>query len=381
MLGTPARASSVVSSTVADTPGRRAGKAKIMEAMLDRLVTAADDLFAHLCSEQADPDMWTAARDGLKMPFDAYRTSYVLHSSDPVVDPYFVADTMGVDQSTRLWSKVFRVAAAANLAALLNEITPINHRDLLPLLQVWDSTFPDCFVGERSDSNDDKRDGQIIEHALMIRTQLSIATLQKLQADCPTPFHPLAQVAKIWCDGEVSVEALEAFLAGDKDALQFMPLGRTGFEATTLARERTAERFNAICALLPNHDIAEGSSLDLRAIQAEYTLDKFVRDLRTFAKDCFTRTKTLLQQDRALALSFTPADGTSRADSQIRSQLETEAMAHDFDRADSGYVTFSLYFQVYTLLTISLQSTLGLVRYECAAYDEAIGAASAFSIW
>jgi hypothetical protein len=336
------RASSIASSAVADTPGRRAAKAKVMEAMLDRLVTAADDLFTHLCSEQADPDMWNAARDGFKMPFDAYRTSYVLHSSDPVVDPYFVADTMGVNPSTRLWSKVFRVAAAANLAALLNEITPINQRDLLPLLQVWDSTFPDCFVGERSDNNG--RDQQIIEHALTIRTHLSIATLQKLQADCPMPFHPLAHVAKIWCDGDVSVEALEAFLGGDKDALQFMPLGRAGFEADTLARERTAGRFNAICVLLPHHDIAEGSSLDLRGIHEAFPLDELVRNLRMFAKDCFTRIKGLLQQDLALALPFTPADGASRADSQIRSQLETEAMAHDFDRAESGYVTFSLYF-------------------------------------
>jgi hypothetical protein len=332
-----------------------------MEAMLDRLVTAADDLFAHLCSEQADPDMWNAARDGFKMPFDAYRTSYVLHSSDPVVDPYFVANTMGINPSTRLWPKVFRVAAAANLAALLNEITPINQRDLLPLLQVWDSTFPDCFVGERSDNDDNGSDEQIIEHAVMIRTHLSIATLQKLQADCPTPFHPLAHVAKIWCDGDVSVEALEAFLGGDKDALRFMPLGRTGSEAATLARERAATRFNAICALLPNHDVAEGSSLDLRELHAEFALEEFVRDLRTFAKDYFTRIKALLQQDRALALPFTTADGPSRADSQIRSQLETEAMAHDFDRAESGYVTFFLHFQVYTLLTIPPQSTLGLV--------------------
>lgn len=308
-----------------------------METMLDRLVTAADDLFTHLCADQVDPEMWNVARDGFKMPFDAYRTSYVLHSSDPVVDPSFVADTMGVNPSTRLWSKVFRVASAANLAALLNEITPINQQDLLPLLQVWDSTFPDCFVGEDSDINDDTMDAQIIEQALMIRTHLTILTLEKLQADCLTPFHPLVHVAKIWCDGDVSVEALEAFL-GDEDTLQFMPLGRTSFEEATaaLAGERTGSRFKVICGYLPNHDVAEGSNLDLERIHDSFKLEEFVDNLRTFAKDCFGRIKALLQQDRVLALPFAPADGASRADSQLRSQLETDAMVHGFDRAESA---------------------------------------------
>ena len=314
-----------------------------MNSMLMRLFTASDDLVNQLCSDPADAEIWEAERTGFKVVFEPYRSHFLRDAVDPVVDPDFVTDSMRLGRATEMWDKAVRVVSAANLASLLYEITPIGHSDPLPLLQSWDPVFPDFFIGAPSD-NDLEMTEQVIEQVLMIRTHLSIFTLERLQRDAPVPFHPIEQVARIWCDGHVSVEAVEAFLGGNTDALQLKPIARAESEAAGLARDRNATRFLSICSMLPNQ-LVEGYGLDLSPVHETYPLEEFVDNLRAFAKTCFARIKTLLLQEPSAAardafLAFAASNAASRAESQMRSQLEAESMAHAFDRGESRYVGY-----------------------------------------
>lgn len=335
MFSTPVRGGSVLSSQADETPSRRVASARLMNVMLRRLFTASDDLFTHLYTDREDPEMWDAERDGFKKAFDAYRNHYVPDESNPFVSPTFVVDTLRFARTSSSEDDMLKIVSAANLTSLLDEITPIHQEILLPLLQGWDSMFPENFV----DSNDRWTNEQIIEQALMIRTHLSIFTLQKLQRESPSPFHPFEQVSKIWCDGDVSVADVEAFLRNNNDALQLKPITAADSDAAALARDRTSTRFKSLCTMLPHYAV-ERFNLDLGQIFETFPFEDFVDNLRTFVRTYFTSIKASLQQGsldgRDQSLPLASSDATSRVDSQIRSQLETEAMAHTFDRAESG---------------------------------------------
>ncbi|KAK3900863.1 hypothetical protein C8A05DRAFT_16878 [Staphylotrichum tortipilum] len=337
MLGAFVRGSSVASSRADDTPGRREARANLMTRMLPRLLDASDDLFSQLCAGQENPEVWEMERQGYKAAFDAYRSPFVLDASSPVVNAGFVADSMRLDRSSEDAARVFRIMSAANLTSLLDEITRIDHRDMLPLFQEWDSVFPDSFLGAPSDTIGNEMSGAIIEHILMIRTQLSIFTLEKLKADSPTPFHPLECVARIWCDGEVSGDMVHAFLSNNKDGLQLKPILDADSEAANMASDRSATRFDAICKMLPDQPV-EPSDLDLSQINDAFPLDEFLANLRTmFVTECFARIRALIQQGHGAGFSaLGPSGASSRADSQIRSQLETDAMAHSFGQTEAG---------------------------------------------
>ncbi len=318
-----------------------------MSSMLMRFFTASDDLVNQLCSNVDDAEMWEELRTGYKGAFDTYRSHFLRNTTDPLVDPDFVIDSMRLVRGTEMYDKVVRVVSAANLASILFEITPIGHDDLLPLLQAWDPVFPDFFIGAPSDSNDIEMNEQAIEQDLMIRTQLVIFTLLKLQRDATVPFHPIEEVAKIWCDGHVSVEAVEAFLGGNTDALQLKPIVRAESEAAALARERNATRFLSICSMLPSQ-LVEGYSLDLSSLHETYPLEEFVNNLGNFAKTCFARIKTLVLQEPSAAardafLAFAASNAASRA----------EPMAHAFDRGESRYVGYFPMFRRIILTEIS----------------------------
>jgi hypothetical protein len=309
-----------------------------MHSMLPRVFTASDDLFTQLCSDQTDAEMWEAERKGFKAAFDAYRNHYVPHPSDPVVDPALVADTLRLSRDNPQCDRVFRILSAANLVSLLDEITPIDQHDLLLLLQDWNSGFPDFYLGASSD-NDSETKHQVVEQVLMIRTQLAIFTLQKSK-DNTEPFHPFEQVAKIWCDGNVSVEAVEAFLGMDEDALQLKPIARDEPEADDLAENQNGTRLRSICSMLPNQ-LVQGGSLDLSELHKSYPVEGFVDGLRAFVKSRFARIKTLLQQGSYVgadvsSLARAASDAASRPDSQIWSQLAADSMPQSLGRAESG---------------------------------------------
>ncbi|KAK4247819.1 hypothetical protein C7999DRAFT_14214 [Corynascus novoguineensis] len=329
LFETPGPAPSVVSSAIDDTPSRRAAREQLMGVMLSRLFFAADDYFNHTRSEQTDPEMWDAEQEAFKDAFDTYRRHYVADDTAPFVDFNFVADTMRLDKKPALWHKVFKVVSAANFAILFDEITLVKQQDLLPRLQAWHSAFPGLFIAEGSDTTAYARSEQVIEQALLIRMQLSIATLEVLKRDSRVPFNPVEEIAKIWCDGDVSLESIEAFLGNNDDAIQLKPVAPTSFEAAALDRDRNANRFRSICVLLPKHSI-EGHDLDLSQLQDTYPLKEFLETLRSFVAVCFGNIKASLQHD------LTHSDAASRAESQIRFQLETDAMAPGFDRSESS---------------------------------------------
>jgi hypothetical protein len=306
-----------------------------MAAMLSRLFTAADDLYTHLCSEQGDQEVWEVEREGFKKAFEAYRTYYVREDSDPVVNPAFVADVMRLEKTSLLWYKVVRVASAANLAMLLGDITPPNQADplTLELLQALESGFPGSFIGEGSVNADNAMNQQMIEQILMIRTQLTIRRLKGLLENDSAPFHPRLEVARIWCDGDVSLESIEAFLGNNNDGLQLKPIAPADSEVAALARDRNAipTRFGSICKMLPDQEVNR-DDLDLSQFETLYPPSDFVENLRSFVKGCFESVKSILQQE-SMHSSATP-----RADSQIRSQLEADTASQAFDRADFEYV-------------------------------------------
>jgi hypothetical protein len=180
----------------------------------------------------------------------------------------------------------------------------------------------------------------------MIRIQLSIFTLQSLQRSSHTPFHPYEQIARIWCTGDVSAEAVESFLGDDQDALQLRPVMRADpadAELEKIARDAATLRFTSLCRMLPN-EVVVGFDHDISDIhETTYTIGEFEDGLRGFARLCFAENKAAMQQGpsngRHASLPFAPSDASSRADSQIRSQLESDALAHQFSQVESRYAS------------------------------------------
>ncbi|KAK4102709.1 hypothetical protein N658DRAFT_494745 [Parathielavia hyrcaniae] len=343
-MGTPApasgaRASSMVSSGVPDTSSQKAAKAKLMQVMLPRTSTATGDLFDHLCSNSAHDEMWEAVYGGFKKVFNTYRSYYLVDVVDPVLDPAFVTGTMGIDRASPKWQMVVRIVSAVNIAAFLDDARTFDQlRDPLPVLQEWDSTFSTFFTyGEPDEAFGATMREQVIEHALMIRTLLSIFTLEKFQRESPTGFEPLPQLMRIWLDGDMSVDDVQAAVDHKRELLQLKPLAPSDFGAAAFARERSGTRFGSMWLELQKQ--AGQPSLNLGELYEQYPQDEFLDNVQDFVKKSFGRIKVLLHQGtspaRDPALPFAP-DGNPRADSQIRSQLEADAMAHSYGGAEPG---------------------------------------------
>jgi hypothetical protein len=335
LLATPGRAASVVSN-VTDTPAKKKARANLISRNLPRLFTAAEDLFNALGSPQEELEAWEDERTFYKKLLDVVRSSFVASASDLVVVPSFVTEAMGVDQNSPLFYKALRIVTATNLATLLNDITPVNAQSLLPLLQVLDKAFFECFVADIPITAENQIYEQILEQAIMIRTQLSIQTLKKLRTDSPVSFSPHAELAKIWCEGEPSVDAIKLFLANNPDAVQIRPIEPdTPSAARADEWDRASTRFRALCGLVPG-DVINGYNLDLTQLEEEFSLDGFIASLRAWTNQTFARIKRQLLESEAA-----PSD----ADSQIRSQLETESLMHGYNREASRYVPFPSYYQ------------------------------------
>jgi hypothetical protein len=316
-----------------------------MNVMLERFFNASEDLFSHLCTNSADPEMWDIEHGGYKKAFDTYRSYYIADIADPAVDPTFVADTMGIDRASPLWQKVVRIVSAGNITSFLDDVRTIHQQpDPLPLLQEWDSTFAGFFdYGDPDVDLGARMKDLAIEHALTVRTLLSIFTLEKLQRDSPTLFQPLPQLFRIWCDGDMSIEDVQAAVEHNRAALPLRPLAPSDFGSAAFARDRSQYRFGGLWNDLQK--VAGESHIDFHNLYAAYaTVDEFQDNVRDFVKRSFDRLRVSLQQGpsvgRDFALALAPSDGTSRADSQIRSQLETEAVAHGFGGAEAGYVSY-----------------------------------------
>ncbi|KAK3311422.1 uncharacterized protein B0T15DRAFT_427600 [Chaetomium strumarium] len=326
------------SSSMADeTQSRKSVRERLMSKMLPRLFTASDDYFTHLCSDRTvDPEIWGMERRALQEAFQSYLAQYLISIGDPVVDPNFVANTLQMDIASPSWQGVSRIILAANLTRLLDDVTSMGEEDdTLALLQVWDSWFLNAFAGDGPGAWDKEMKETIIEQVLMIRTQLSIFTLEKLMRDSTEPFHPYEEVARIWCEGNVSVEAVESFLGNNRETLQLRPVMGPYSEVDILAKERAATRFTSICRLLPDQ-VVQGRGLDLHGIREEYPFSDFEDRLRGFVKNCFLQTRDAFHQGPSSAGAAAWPVASSDAASRVGSQIDTQAMAHHYTQAEPG---------------------------------------------
>lgn len=299
--------------------------------MLPRLSTASGDFLDHLCIKQKDVELWEMDRIGFKAAFDAYRARYLTGVSSVIGNP--VIDSASVAKSMPVNPVDFKVIVAANLTSMLDDITPADQQDLLPLLEKWEARFLDAIAGDDPTRWDREMQEEIAQQIQMIRTHLSIYTLMKLQSDGDAEFNPVEEVARIWFDGEPSAEAIESCLGNPEDALQLRPVVPPSFGVDdALAKKAPASRFASMCHLLPKQS-TKGSDLDLTEIQRTYPISEFEDGLQQFARRVFAQSKAAGQRDASQPFSF--SDATSRADSQIRSQLEGDAMAHQFSQAGS----------------------------------------------
>jgi hypothetical protein len=320
-----------------ETQSRKSVRERLMSKMLPRLFTASEDYFTHLCSDRTiDPEIWGMERRALQEAFQSYLVQYLVSIGDPVVDPNFVANTLQLDPASPSWQRVSRIILAANLTRLLDDVTSMTEEDdTLALLQVWDSWFLHVFAGDGPGTWDKEMKETMIEQVLMIRTQLSIFTLEKLTRDSTEPFHPYEKVARIWCEGNVSVEAVESFLGNNRDTLQLRPVMRPYPEVDILARERAATRFTSICRLLPDQ-VVEGRGLDLHGIREEYPFGDFEGNLRVFVRNCFLETKEAGHQGPSSVGGAAWPVASSDTASRVGSQIDTQAMAHQYAQAEPG---------------------------------------------
>ncbi|KAK3941906.1 hypothetical protein QBC46DRAFT_340023 [Diplogelasinospora grovesii] len=317
-------------------------RSKLMKAFLQRLFTAADDLFTHLCDEDADgTEVWEAELQGYKVAFHAYRLPYVSDNSSPVITPSFVYERMGAEKGTPLFFEASKIISAANLAALLDEITHFDPADALQLrrlLQSWDSSFPGFFVPEEPGNHSVMSDDDIVEQVLQIRVQLLILDLRAERTKVSAPLMSLffALANRIFFEEEISADDMQMFLAGGDDSVRFKPVAHIDLNGSGYLRERYATRIRAIYTFF-HGDSDEDFSAAMGKVEEDQRLDDCLKNLRKFAEVCFDRIKATLQRPASsaaymvsLAQYPAPGDG-SRAESHAQSQLESEAMAPPFD--------------------------------------------------
>lgn len=306
-----------------DTPGRRAGQLRLMQRSYPRLLTATEDFFRHLTSDEPmEDETWHEVRHLMQSPFNAYRNYYMSDITSPVIEVSMACLKMEMVRG----SEVSLVLYLANLTSLLDEIITHTEGTILTLLQSWENFFPDNYIppGEQIVTPED-----LAEHVLAIRTHLVIFTLKRLQLNGSEAFSPLEQVVKIFCDVNVTVDALRGFLNNEKEEAppKFRPIH--GVDLTTgWPRETFVTRLKAVCNLLPDQVVQPGMSLDLSAAEDAFPFESSLGSLRKFVETCFKKTRALLEPSQQF---YTPSahlggsDFGSGIDSQIQADLESQS--------------------------------------------------------
>ncbi|KAK4200293.1 hypothetical protein QBC40DRAFT_225982 [Triangularia verruculosa] len=321
-VSVPVRASSVPFSIAYETPGKRAVKARFMVQKLVALKEAAGELFDHLCNDR-EIDGWDVALEQLHSLYEAYRRFYVGKNSEPTIDPSFVLEATEVREGTPSWYKAYRTVYLANLVSLYKDIQTTDPADYLPLLQSWDEEFPKFYVPR------DQTIKGVSEMVIDIRTQLSIFTLKALRQHGSPNFHPYEKLARIWCVGDLSADNVTAALGGNKDDLQLKLVDPEDPESAENL-ERAWTRFNSLCGQLTDKYFTPGdeNTFDhaLHELETTYGFPEFLHNLRKLVELYFHHTNQALDMAEMPAPVQT-ADMSARTDSQIQTQLESEAMA------------------------------------------------------
>ncbi|KAK4221627.1 hypothetical protein QBC38DRAFT_461282 [Podospora fimiseda] len=321
---TPERGSRLWSSFPSqgvDTPSRKASRINRMKAHLSKLQSASDDLYQHIAeSDREDEDDWLEEFTALQKIYDLHRKYFVTDkTNDVVLQPSSILAFLDIDEGSPEGQRITRILKLANLVSILDKIETTKQDEyfvILKLLQAWAEEFPRSYlVGIPADTSFNEG---LIEHALMIRTQLTIYTLTALQApNGSMQRHPYLEVARLWCDNneDITVEMVETFTT-NQSGLTLRPIQSSD---PNLVNERNRTRLSSLIKQLQYQENADETfTVNIRSL--DFPFQDFQEKLRTFIQDCFQHTRA--SQD----ITTTGSEVGSRIDSQIQSQLEAEAL-------------------------------------------------------
>ncbi|KAK3393134.1 hypothetical protein B0H63DRAFT_457502 [Podospora didyma] len=320
-----------------------AGRLSLMEKFLTYLPNSTHDLYGHLRNfmSSENSDEWLESREALKDAFNSHRRIFA-RGSAPVVSIQNILDGLGLAKDSPQGMAAAGTIAAANLTNLLDEITYSLHfgtdeADPLTLLQAWEEQFPDDFLLTFNNLDKDMADGITIQ-TIEIRQQLFIHTLESLQrnnSDTSPPINPWEKLMEIFLEPGSTVEQLEDFMQQtDADdytlALPCKAIGHVNIAANQWLAKSIQARIRNFCSSLPNEAI-DGRALNLVSLREAYPWETFLTSLA----DDIPRWYKAATEGLVQPISAFGSDAASGADTQIQSQLENEALAHNSARGES----------------------------------------------
>ncbi|KAK3489183.1 uncharacterized protein B0T23DRAFT_195280 [Neurospora hispaniola] len=332
--GAPARGISIDTvSELGRTPARRGKERLLMSRMLPHLFASADKLFTLLATihpQQRDPDEQAA----LEEEFEMYRLRYISNNSEPSINLKHVLSAMEVDPNSPVGSDACKTVTLANLATMFDRIDVIQQgkaEDGLADLQVCDDIIAQSLVVDGVENSALLKPEDIMTLVVEIRTLLFMLTLQNFEAQNQLPVSRSEILADTFCQGVPSVEAVEDFKQGNKDALPLRLVPGIDPNGDPWHKEGYITRLQSICGCLPNESIDDTAlHACLEHIQKLYDPHTSLRAIRDSLDACFQEIKRQLQPvppGPSYPATQYGAPDSSAEDSQIQSQLESESLA------------------------------------------------------
>ncbi|KAK1758418.1 hypothetical protein QBC47DRAFT_374623 [Echria macrotheca] len=317
-FGTPARGSSVVTST-APSPGQVRAKVGLMKRSLDRLLTATAEAFDHLSLQGVDRDVFDVQRKANQDVLEAYLRTYLAQNTDSYANVAWVLDQVGAQSNEPIYARFSQILSMANLVSLLDTTVDFQEDDPTahsPAIQAIDSAFPRDFNAQGLGGGYVMDPAQILEQVLEIRTQLLIINLQVLVSS-NEKFNPYEAVRDVFCQPGSTVKQLHELKDNpgneQADIIKEVP-GFPQKEMPNMGSEWILTRIRSLCQQLPTEEI-RGDELQLEELTKEYPFDEFVSGLEAFIKATFNKTRALLESGSSSSPDFlNPA-------SAIQSQL------------------------------------------------------------
>ncbi|KAJ4420846.1 hypothetical protein N0V85_000425 [Neurospora sp. IMI 360204] len=334
LTGAPPRGVSIhTASELGRTPEKRGKERLLMSRMLPLLFASADKLFAFLSTidaQQRDPDEQAA----LEEEFEMYRLRYISNNSEPSINLKHVLSTMEVDPNSPAGSDACKTVTLANLATMFDRIDAIqqgNAEDALADLQVCDDIIAQSLVVDGVENSAVLEPEDIMTQVVEIRTLLFKLTLQNFEAQNQLPVSRSEILADTFCQEIPSVEAVEDFKQGNKDALPLKSVPGIDPNGDPWHKEEYITRLRSICEYLPNESIDDTAlHACLEQLGELYDPHRSLRAIRDSLEACFQEIKRQLQPvppGPSYSVTQYGAPDSSAVESQIQSQLESESLA------------------------------------------------------
>ncbi|KAH7628478.1 hypothetical protein SMAC4_05434 [Sordaria macrospora] len=339
LTGTPAREVPIFTDSESGrTPVKKGKERLLMSRMLPHLFASADKLFTLLAT--TDPQQRDLVEQAaLEDEFDMYRLRYVSNQSQPSINLKHVLSTLEVDPTSPAGSDACKIVTLANLVKIFDRIDVIQQdhsEDPLTDLQVCDDIIAQSMVVDEVENSAVLKPEDIMTQVVEIRTLLFMATLKDLEVQNQFPISRSEVLSDTFCQESPSMEAVEDFKQGNKDALllKFVP----GIDPNDdpWHKEEYITRLRSICEYLPNEAIDPATlQACLEQIKKFYDPQSSLRAIRESLEACFQEIKRQLQPvtpGPSYPATHYGAPDSSAVDSQIQSQLESESLAHTGQR-------------------------------------------------